>query len=319
MDTRLRPVRTMNSHGACSRSRYGVVKSYPYNVQVWQVNSVRIAFISGDYLLEPRRNNLPPINVNNKVNNMITNKADYDAAFSGIIGEEYELLNLICPAATEMSRLLGLAVSDYPQESGSILSIVELGGGTGITTLSLLNAKDKIHIVSVDNEPVMQNQAKKHLQRWVDEEKLAFCGDDALTALINLASETVDLVVSAYSLHNFLNDYREAVIKEIFRVLKQGGALINADRYALDDVSEHTHCIQQEVSRYFKVLTGINRIDLLEHWILHLFSDESENHVMRETISINQMRNAGFSDITVTHRHEVNAMIKAIKPMDLTT
>ena len=75
----------------------------------------------------------------------------------------------------------------------------------------------------------------------------------------------------------------------------------------------------QEVSRYFKVLTGINRIDLLEHWILHLFSDESENHVMRETISINQMRNAGFSDITVTHRHEVNAMIKAIKPMDLTT
>lgn len=244
---------------------------------------------------------------------MITNKKQYDAIFSGVIGQNYELLNLICPSATEMSRLVGLAVRDYPQEPADALSIVELGGGTGITTLTLLNAKPNLEIVSVDNEPVMQDQAKKHLQSWVDEGKLVFCGDDALTALTKLATESVDLVVSAYTLHNFLNDYRELVIKEIFRVLKPGGALINGDRYALDDVSEHTRCIQQEVSGYFQVLTDIGRIDLLEHWIVHLFSDESENHVMRETYSINQLRSAGFSDITLTHRYAVNALITATK------
>jgi len=118
----------------------------------------------------------------------------------------------------------------------------------------------------------------------------------------------------AYTLHNFLADYREVVVNEIFRVLKPGGALINGDRYALDDVPEHTRLIQQEVSSYFKVLTKINRMDLLEHWIVHLFSDESENHVMRETVALTQLRNAGFSDIKLTHRNEVNALITAIKP-----
>jgi len=245
---------------------------------------------------------------------MITDKEQYDAVFSGVIGQDYEMLNLICPLATEMSRLVGLAVSDYQHESENTLSIVELGGGTGITTLSLLNAKDNVHIVSVDNEPVMQNQAKNHLQHWVDAGKLAFRSEDALTALKNQPTASVDIVASAYTLHNFLADYREAVVNEIVRVLKPGGALINGDRYALDNVPEHTRLVQKEVSGYFNVLTNINRLDLLEHWIVHLFSDESENHVMRETVSLTQLRNAGFFDIKLSHRNEVNALITAIKP-----
>lgn len=245
---------------------------------------------------------------------MITDKAQYDAVFSGVIGQDYEMLNLICPLATEMSRLVGLAVSDYQHESENTLSIVELGGGTGITTLSLLNAKDNVHIVSVDNEPVMQNQAKNHLQQWVDAGKLAFRSEDALTALQNLPTASIDIVASAYTLHNFLADYREAVVNEIFRVLKPGGALINGDRYALDDISEHTRLVQKEVSGYFNVLTNINRLDLLEHWLVHLFSDESENHVMRETVALIQLRNAGFFDIKLSHRNEVNALVTAIKP-----
>lgn len=55
-------------------------------------------------------------------------------------------------------------------------------------------------------------------------------------------------------------------------------------------------------------------MDLLEHWIVHLFSDESENHVMRETVALIQLRNAGFFDIKLSHRNEVNALITAIKP-----
>ncbi|MDP3334552.1 MAG: class I SAM-dependent methyltransferase [Methylococcaceae bacterium] len=245
---------------------------------------------------------------------MITDKAQYDAVFSGVIGQDYEMLNLICPLATEMSRLVGLAVSDYQHESENTLSIVELGGGTGITTLSLLNAKANVHIVSVDNEPIMQNQAKNHLQQWAEVGKLAFRSEDALTALQNLPTASIDIVASAYTLHNFLAGYREAVVNEIFRVLKPGGALINGDRYALDDISEHTRLVQKEVSAYFNVLTNINRLDLLEHWLVHLFSDESENHVMRETVALIQLRNAGFFDIKLSHRNEVNALVTAIKP-----
>jgi len=244
----------------------------------------------------------------------MNDKSQYDAIFSGVIGQDYELLNLICPLATEMSRLVGIAASEYAAAQAiDNLNVVELGGGTGITTLSLLTASDKLNILSIDNEPVMQNQAKKHLQKWSTEGKLDFCGDDALTALKNLATGSVDIVASAYTLHNFLNSYREEVVQEIFRILKPGGQFINGDRYGLDDISAHTAIIQNEVRGYFKVLTEINRLDVLEHWIVHLFNDESENHVMRESVALDQLRIAGFSGIKLTHRLEGNALVTAIK------
>lgn len=238
----------------------------------------------------------------------------YDAIFSGVIGQDYELLNLICPLATKMSRLVGDAVSDYAAHTTGNLTVVELGGGTGITTLSLLTASDKLNILSIDNEPVMQEQAKKHLHKWATEGRLAFCGDDALTALKNIATGSVDIVASAYTLHNFLDTYRNEVLQEVFRILTPGGRFINGDRYGLDDVSKHTRTVQDEVSGYFKVLTQINKLDVLEHWIVHLFSDESENHVMRESVALKQLSDAGFSSITLSHRLEVNALVTATKP-----
>ncbi|MGZ4996345.1 MAG: class I SAM-dependent methyltransferase [Methylobacter sp.] len=242
------------------------------------------------------------------------NKSRYDAMFSGVIGQDYDLLNLIYPIATEMSRLVGIAASKYSAQVAENLTVVELGGGTGITTLSLLTASDKFNILSIDNEPVMQEQAKNNLHKWVEEGELAFCGDDALTALTNIASDSVDIVASAYTLHNFLDTYRQEVIQEIFRILKPGGQFINGDRYGLDDISEHTRTIQQEVTSYFKTLTQIKKLDVLEHWIVHLFSDESENHVMRESAALEQLRDTGFLNITLSHRLEVNALVTATKP-----
>jgi ubiquinone/menaquinone biosynthesis C-methylase UbiE len=159
----------------------------------------------------------------------------------------------------------------------------------------------------------MQNQAKHNLQDWVVADKLRFSAEDALSALRALPSESIDILASAYTLHNFQAEYRLAVILEVYRVLKPSGQFINGDRYALDDVSAHTRCTQQEVAGYFKVLTGLNRLDLLEHWIIHLFNDESENHIMREALAVQHLVEAGFQQIDVSQRLDVNALLKAIK------
>jgi len=235
------------------------------------------------------------------------------AMFSGVIGTEYDTLKLICPLAAKMSQLVGKSADNYAQNSSSTLQVLELGGGTGITTLSLLLADESIKVLSVDSEPTMQNQAKQSLKQWADSGRLSFDGRDALTVLKSLPSDSLDMVASAYTLHNFLDSYRAEVMQEIYRVLKTGGQFINGDRYGLDDISEHTRTIQQEVSGYFKALIKINKLDVLEHWIVHLFSDESENHVMRESVSLQQLAEAGFKEIQLTNRCEVNALVTAIK------
>lgn len=245
---------------------------------------------------------------------MADNHFDFDAMFSGLIGQEYQMLKLICPYATEMSRLVGLEVAELSNQHAHSLAVLELGGGTGITTLSILSAAENMLLLSVDNEPTMQNQAKESLKEWVEKGRLQFSAQDALTALQSLTDNSIDTIASAYTLHNFEADYRFKVIKEAFRVLKPNGKFINGDRYALDDINNHTRNTQLEVAEYFKVLTGINRLDLLEHWILHLFSDESENHIMRESIARQQLAAAGFIQITLKSRHGVNALMMASKP-----
>ncbi len=243
----------------------------------------------------------------------MTGNTPFDAMFSGLIGQDYQMLKLICPFATEMSRLVGATVGEFCRQTAEPVRVVELGGGTGITTLSILSADDRLTVLSVDNEPTMQNQARMNLQHWADAGRLEFCGDDALTALRGLEADSIDLIASAYTFHNFHADYRKQVIQEMFRVLKSGGRFINGDRYALDDISAHTRSTQQEVSGYFKVLTSINRLDLLEQWIIHLFNDESENHIMRESIALQQLSDAGFKQIELKQRMEVNALVTAVK------
>ncbi len=244
----------------------------------------------------------------------MTTRSANDAIFSTVIGKEYEMLKLICPASTEMSCLVGVTVGTYPHQDSEELYLVELGGGTGITTLSILSAHEHVKILSIDSEPTMQNQAKQHLAQWVQEGRLSFSGDDALTALQKLADNSVDIVATAYTTHNFLHSYREQVLKEIFRVLKPKGLFVNGDRYGLDDLRLHTQTIQDEVKSWFKVLTPLKRNDLLEQWLVHLFNDESEDHLMRESVAFTQMQAAGFINIELTHRQGVSALVTAYKP-----
>ncbi|CAA9889452.1 Putative ParA-like ATPase involved in plasmid partitioning (modular protein) [Candidatus Methylobacter favarea] len=185
---------------------------------------------------------------------------------------------------------------------------------SGVPVWKIKKSAEMAMVISIDNEPAMQNQAKNHLKKWADDERLFFCSDDALTALENTATDSVDIVASAYTLHNFQHAYRHKVIAEIFRILKPGGQFINGDRYGLDDMSMHTRLVQKEVSGYFKILIEANKLDLLESWIIHILHDESEDHIMRESLALNQLREMGFSQISLCHRMEVNALLTAIKP-----
>lgn len=234
--------------------------------------------------------------------------------FSGPIGAEYDMLELICPAAAAMSRRVGDLVARLPAKQAQPLNVVEIGCGTGITTLALLHGREDIAITALDNEPAMLNQARVNLSAFIDQGRVQLVEADALAGLRALPAGSVDVVASAYAVHNFLETYRIQVLAEIYRVLRPDGVFVNGDRYGLDDAGAHTRLTQDEVRHYFKTFSTIKRHDLLEQWIIHLFSDESADHIMRLDASLAAMRGAGFDPVEVHFRDGVNTLVTAVKP-----
>ena len=245
------------------------------------------------------------------------NTAVADSPFNGLIGEEYAMLRLICPPAAEMSRQVRDFLKRWQggiRRSGVPLRVLEIGCGTGITTLALLSARDDQVITAVDIAPAMLAQARQQLAPWLKEGRVRLVESDALSFLAQWGDDSVDVVASGYAFHNFQQNYRREVLAEVFRVLKPGGVFVNGDRYALDDTLQHLQVIQDEVRQFFATFVKLGRLDLLEQWIVHLFSDESPDHVMPLGSALQSYHEAGFSPVSVHERCRNNALVSAEKP-----
>lgn len=233
--------------------------------------------------------------------------------FTGPIAEEYDLLRLMCPNAATLARRIGEFIGGW--RPGQNIKGFEIGCGTGICTLGLLAARNNLELTAVDSAPQMLNQARVNLSDYLKEARLALVGMDALTALKSLPDASVDFVASNYAIHNFDDEYRARTLKEVFRVLRPGGVLINGDRYAIDDSDAHLADTQNIVRGWFKLFRQIDRLDLLEDWIVHLMSDESPKIIMYYTPSLEQLREIGFGDVRVDFRDGVDTLIRATKPL----
>lgn len=234
-----------------------------------------------------------------------------DNLFTGKIGAEYELLRIMCPNHAVLARMVGETVAAW--RPGAALRGVEIGCGTGISTLALLAARDSLTLVSIDNAAKMLDQARASLADYVEAGRVDFREADALEALKAAPSASVDVVASNYAIHNFTQDYRAQALAEIHRVLVPGGLFVNGDRYAMDDKAAHLADTQAMVRSWFRLFREMDRLDLLEDWTVHLCSDESPDHIMYFKPSLEQLAAIGFAPVTVGFREGVDTLLKAVK------
>lgn len=236
-----------------------------------------------------------------------------DNLFTGPIGAEYDMLRLMCPNHAYLAKRVGETVGAWRPEAGALTGF-EIGCGTGVCTLALLAGHDDLKLIAVDSAARMLEQARENLAGYVAAGRVEFKEADALSALQALPDASVDVVASNYAIHNFLDDYRDDVLAEIFRVLKSGGLFINGDRYAMDDRAAHLADTQTMVRRWFKMFREMNRLDLLEDWVVHLYSDESPDHIMYYEPSLKKLAALGFAPVTVDFRDGVDTLLRAVKP-----
>lgn len=232
--------------------------------------------------------------------------------FTGAIAQDYDLLRLMCPNAATLARRIGEFIGGWRPEQN--IKGFEIGCGTGICTLGLLAARKNLELTAVDSAPQMLDQARINLSDYLKDARLILVETDALTALKSLPDSSVDFVASNYAIHNFDDAYRAATLKEVFRLLRPGGVLINGDRYAIDDRDAHLADTQNIVRSWFKLFRQIDQLDLLEDWIVHLMSDESPKVIMYYTPSLDQLRQIGFDNVGVDFRDGVDTLIRATKP-----
>ncbi len=232
--------------------------------------------------------------------------------FKGAIGQEYQMLRLICPNAAALAGKLG----DYlaAARPGATLKGFEIGCGTGVSSLALLAKNADLQLLAVDSSTKMLEQARANLTEWVKSGRMEILELDALDALIDQGDANFDVIATNYAMHNFRTDYRQRVFSECLRVLKPGGLLLNGDRFAMDDRAAHLAHTQAEVRHWFKTFANINRYDLLEDWIVHLFSDEFPDHIMYLTPTMTQLRGVGFEPVRIVQREGVDTLMVAIKP-----
>jgi tRNA (cmo5U34)-methyltransferase len=234
-----------------------------------------------------------------------------DNLFTGKIGAEYEFLRLLCPNHVVLAKGVGETIAEW--KPGAPLKGFEIGCGTGISTLALLAARDDITLTAIDAAARMLDQARESLADYVAAGRVIFKQADALEALKTLPDASVDFVASNYAIHNFGSGYRAQALAEVHRALKPGGLFVNGDRYAIDDRAAHLVDTQTMVREWFKLFRQIDRLDLLEDWVVHLYSDESPDIIQYFRPSMQQLEAIGFSPVTVDFREGVDTLVKAVK------
>lgn len=228
--------------------------------------------------------------------------------FTGVLSNEYDLVHVMIPHYAEHEDTVRHAIAAYaapcPQ---NVLSAMDLGCGTGLTTKRILEADERITVRAVDNEAAMLRQAKVLLENF--SERITFIESDALASLRELDAGSVDIIASGCVLHNLPLAYRRKVMGEAARVLVPGGLFVNADKYGLDDPIEHADTLKEQLANLF-AFDEMGRPDLREAWHAHYLEDEEINFTEAEQKTL--LADFGFHSIQTIYRKRLEATIMAI-------
>lgn len=229
--------------------------------------------------------------------------------FSGELGEDYALFELAYPHFNELQEIVAEELSKrLKSKRGKVL---EIGCGPGPTSIKVLEKNTEIYLTAMDNEEKMIQQAKKYLEKYSD--RIDLVTADALSFLESSKSSSYDAIISGWTLHNFNDEYRDKVLREIHRVLKQGGVFINGDKYSLDNLEERYKEFNWSIQQFLKVYPKMKREDYCYTWIIHMSEDEKPGVIMPEGNALKIMARLGFKNSKIIWRKHMEAILTAVK------
>ena len=183
--------------------------------------------------------------------------------------------------------------------------ILEIGSGEGDLTKYILKNNKDLHIDCLDISKEMVDLSKKYLSDYIS--RINFINEDALEFLNNLDLK-YNIIVSAWTIHNFTWEEKKSLFNKIYSSLSKGGTFLLMDKVYPDNEKEKINLLDTQVKRYSHLNKGLN-----EEIINHEKQDFLDDYRMDEYNLIKILKQIGFKEINILDRVERDILLIAKK------
>ena len=221
-------------------------------------------------------------------------------------GVRYDDIGKILHDETIVGEVVKRCTRDIPH----CLSVMDVGIGTGDTTVAVFESRPNMLVYGVDNNQERLDIAEAKLQ----DPSIVLVNTDLNQYLSQQDSESFDLVYSAFTMHSLKIEERAQAYNGIHRVLKPGMFFIDYDITFLEDKGSE------------RVLAWIRRLDNAfdrgelskdEYltWIKHKLEESQPEFRTTLEERLEMLRQAGFAENTVELIHPTMdyALVTSIK------
>ncbi len=233
-------------------------------------------------------------------------------------GGNYAKLLRALPYYLELEELIASSAKESLVTSTTQHQVLELGCGTGFTTVALSHALTNARITAVDEEQKMLTEhaeKMKKIEVELRENKIVLDvkKDEILSFLRGCGAESFDVVVTGFTLHNIPIATRAEIQKEILRVLRIGGRFVNGDKIAHDDLEEHNQSLMSQIGTFIECYSKPEDIEYGLDWIEHYFRDNQPDIRQHEEEVKQILAKAGFANVKILKRFGMDAVVQADK------
>jgi tRNA (cmo5U34)-methyltransferase len=180
---------------------------------------------------------------------------------------------------------------------GTVPRVLDLGGGTGLSTSFLLKRYPDARVTLLDFSEEMLAVARK---RFSDNPNVTFEVGDYRSAL---PDERFDIVVSGLSIHHLTADEKRRLATQVHALLVPGGEFFNADLVRCGDER-----LEQEMQRR---LQGYLRKGISEEGVRRFVDSQHIDIPAPLEDQLDGLRSAGFEVVECLYRYWVYAVFYA--------
>lgn len=190
--------------------------------------------------------------------------------FSDTLTNEYELFSLVCPHHDDLQKRMASTVIAHVKDNSLEKPILfDVGCGYGFSSTEVAKElPSATYLLNDIDEPLLATA----LQNLYHVSTQSYRGDVEII-IADIADSSVDVVYTAWVIHNFPKEKRKRVIKEIHRILKPGGMFINLDKIG-NAGEQRTRALAQTLIDFAPCFTKFDKPQIYIDWITHYLQDD---------------------------------------------